>query len=69
MTVNEIDTNGLSSGKAGSYLSAGLFGFVVDKVTLEQTFPRTIPFSPLSINPLMFLIHISSIYHRRYIEN
>jgi hypothetical protein len=67
MPVNEIDTNGISSGKAGSDLSAGLLGFVVDNVTLEEAFPRIIPLSPLSINPSMFRFHISSIHHRRYI--
>jgi hypothetical protein len=71
MTVNphETDINGLSSGKLCPDLMAGLFGFVVDKVTLEEAFPRVIPLSPVSIHPSTLLIQISSIYHRRYTIN
>jgi hypothetical protein len=70
MTVNpqESDTNGLSSGKTGSDLSVGLLGFVVNTtVTMEEAFSRVVPLSPASTNPSMLLIHVSSIYHRRYI--
>jgi hypothetical protein len=54
MTVNEINTNGLSWGKAGCDLSAGILGILVGKVTLEEAFPRVIPLSTLSINPFTF---------------
>jgi len=69
MTANphESDTNRFSSGKAGSDLSVGLLGFVLDTVTLEEAYSRVVPLSPVSINPSMLLIHVSSIHHRRYI--
>ena len=68
MTVNphESDTNGFSSGKADFDFSVGLLEFVVDTVILEEAFSRVVPF-PVSINPSMLLIHVSSIYHRHYI--
>jgi hypothetical protein len=69
MTVNphENDTNGILSGKAGSDLRVGLIGFVLDTVTLEEAFSQVVPLSPVSINPSLLLIQVSSIYHRRYI--
>jgi hypothetical protein len=67
VNLHESHTNELSSWKAVSDLSVGLLEFVVDTVTLEEALSRVVPLSPVSINPSMLLIHVSSIYHRRYI--
>jgi hypothetical protein len=58
---------GLSPWKPGLDPGPVHVGFVVERMTLEQGYPRVLRVSAVSMVPVMPHSHISFVYHRRYI--